>query len=196
MTTSIPKIATALTMVALVAMGGCGASDSKGSTPEATAAATTTAPEPAPTTEPAPTEKPVKEARKASCQLKGSKAKATLEDNADSVVLTFTGEPIASTDTTGFYASIYDADGNGGQIGAKYLDGDPVAYFTAVEGDSAQTNVAGSPEVDGDEIVMTFPKSDGGLGDLEIVSWNASFTLAGQDVGMCPGNYESQPFPG
>lgn len=189
----IKRIGTALATLALCVLGACGSPDDVGATPQTLEAEPTTA-----TTTPTQDAKPTEDAgpRKASCNLKGSNAKATLEDNADSVVLTFTGEPIASTDTTGFYADVYDANGNGGQIGAKFLDGDPIAYFIAVESDMSQTNVSGSPQVNGDEITMTFPKSDGGLGDLQIAKWNAAFSLAGTDVGLCPGDYESQPFPG
>lgn len=187
------RIGTALATLALCIVGACGSSEDVGATPQTLKAESTT-PTDAPTQDATPTE--AAGPRKASCKLKGSNASATLEDNADNVVLTFSGEPVASTDTTGYYADVYDADGNGGQIGAKFLDGDPIAYFTAVESDMSQTNTSGSPRVDGDKITMTFPKSDGGLGDLQIAKWNAAFSLAGTDVGLCPGNYESQPFPG
>lgn len=186
----IERTTSTVAVLAAFTLAGCGSSDSEGSASAPTSAKTTTAtPEPAPTTEPAEF-KP----RKDSCKVKGSQAKATLEDYGDSVVLTFEGEKIASTDTTGFYANVYDTDGNGGQIGSQYLDGDLIAYFTAVETDGGQTNMTGKPEVSGNRIIMTFPKSKGGLGDLEIAKWSAAFTLAGKDVGMCPDDYGSQPF--
>lgn len=196
MSLRIPKIATALTMTALLAIGGCGSSEGDGSAPEATTAATTATPETEATTEAPPTKTPAAEPRTASCELEGSNAKATMEDNADNVVVTFEGEPIAATDTTGYYVTVFDEAGeNGGQIGAQYLDGDLIAYFTAVETDGGQTNLTGKPDVSGDTIVMTFPKSKGGLGDIDIAKWSAAFTLAGTDEGLCPADYSTQPFP-
>jgi predicted small lipoprotein YifL len=182
--------AAALTVLALA---GCGTSGSDDSAAEPTKAVTTTqTPEPVPTTE-GQEFKP----RKASCKVKSSNATATLEDNERAVVLTFDNATIAATDTTGFYATVYDKAGeNGGQIGAKYLDGDLIAYFTAVETEGGQTNMTGKPELSGKRIIMTFPKSKGGLGDIRIAKWSATFTLAGNDVFMCPStDFGAQRFP-
>jgi len=190
----LKTISTAVAVTAILAVAGCGSSGSEGEASKPAKEATTNSPETQPT-KAAPTKEPAKfKPRKDSCKVKGSNATATLRDNADSVVLTFEGEKIAGTDTTGFYANVYDAEGNGGQIGSQYLDGDLIAYFTAVESDSGQTNMTGEPEVSGSRIIMTFPKSKGGLGEMKIAKWSAAFTLAGNDVGMCPGDYGSQPF--
>lgn len=97
----------------------------------------------------------------------GVDAKVTLTENASSLVATFDGRPIAASDTTGFYITVYDEAGeNGGQLGAQYLDGDLISYFIAVE--PTQINLPGEPDVEGDVLTMTFPKDRGGLGGIDI----------------------------
>ncbi|MEH3068857.1 MAG: hypothetical protein PGN15_12760 [Aeromicrobium erythreum] len=174
-------------MTTMVVLGACGSS----SDDDTTSSESTTQSSEAPPT----TEVPTFEPREDSCKVKGSNATATLTDNADNVVLTFKGESIRPTDTTGFYATVFDAAGeNGGQIGAQYMDGDLISYFIAVETDGPQANLQGEPEIRGKTITMTFPKDSGGLGDIEIANWSAAFTVAGEDVGMCPEGYGTQPY--
>lgn len=190
------RVCTALAALAFVTVAGCGTSNDAGQT-DGGLKAESTPPTPDATPKAATTTQPKEvKPRKASCNVEGSQARATLEDNVDNVVLTFDGEKIAATDTTGFYATVYDEAGeHGGQIGAQYLDGKLIAYFTAVETDGGQTNMTGRPEVSGSRIIMTFPKSMGGLGDFAIAKWSAAYTMAGKDIGMCPGDYDTQPFP-
>lgn len=130
----------------------------------------------------------------ASCQLKGADATVTLTENADDLVVTFAGEPIVSSGTTGFSVMVYDEAGEGGQLGAQYDGGNLITYFMAVE--PSQTNLSGEPDVRSDVLTMTFPKDQGGLDDLDIAKWGAAYTLSGVDVGLCPGDYLTQPFPG
>lgn len=136
--------------------------------------------------------------RRASCNLKGKRAKVTLEDAGDALTVTFTGQPITKSGTALYVATVWDEAGEvGRQLGAKYLDGKQIAYFVFDFDTSEQTNLDGSPEVSGKTIDGTFPAS--ALGDLDpgdVASWSAAFNVNGDDVGTCPGGYESLPFPG
>jgi len=125
------------------------------------------------------------------CVLTGSKpARVVLVDVGDALVATFEGQGVAPTDTTGYYVSVYNADGKGGQMGAKYQDGELIAYFVDVPVGSNEY-VDGDPKVSGNSVTLTFPKDTGGLAGLEVAKWNAAYTLAGQDVGSCA----TIPFP-
>jgi len=145
------------------------------------------------------TEPPPAAARTASCNLVGSHpGHVTVEDDGDNLTATFTGTPIAPTDTTGLYVSVYDSSGNnGGQMGAKFLDGEQIAYFVFDSGAANQVNLDGEADVSGSTVVLTFPKDAGMLDGLDLAKWNAAYTLAGNDVGNCPsGGAATLPFPG
>ena len=143
------------------------------------------------------TEQPSAEPQEASCDLKGSHpAHVTLTDDGENLVATFTGQPVADTNTTGYYITVYDkTSNNGGQLGVTYLDGEQISYFVFDEGEAVQENLPGEATVDGDTVTAKFPKSAGALADVEIAKWNAAFTLAGNDVGNCPKGNFLQPFP-
>lgn len=140
------------------------------------------------------------EVREASCDLTGSHtAKVTMVEEADSFKVTWDGQPVASTDTTGYFVTVFDEPGeNGAQLGVNFLDGEPLAYFVSIEDDDPMvTNIDGVAQVDGDKVSAVFPKSAGSLGDIDVAQWNAAFTLAGNDKGQCPkGDEFLQPFPG
>jgi hypothetical protein len=185
-----PSIAPLLLLFGLLI--GCG-SDEPAPVQEAPAASDPTSGTAEPVEE-APSE-PVKSIE-ASCDLSGSKpAHVTLLDDGASLTATFTGQPVAPTGPTGFYISVYDATGTGGQMGAKFMDGEPIDYFINVEDEGPQTTVTGEPDVAGSTIKLTFPKELGGLDGIGIAKWNATYTLDGEDVGMCPPGYETLPFP-
>lgn len=183
------RLCVAVAIAAIVSVGSCGDSseDSVGTEPAPSEKRASSEPTTA-------TEAPVTP-RKDSCKLRGSKATAVLKDDVDEVVLTFKGEPVRSSGTTGFYAMVYDAHGEiGGQVGAKFLDGKPIAYFTALDSSGSQMNLPGEPSVKGSTVRLTFPKAITELGDFDIAKWNAAFTVEGADVGMCPGDFKTQPF--
>lgn len=130
-----------------------------------------------------------------SCKLTGERpGTATLTSDDSNLYVAFEGLPPSPTDTTGYFVSVYDTDGNGGQLGVRYLDGEQMAFFIAI--DMRQTNLRSTASVSGNRVEMAYPKSQGGLGDLEIAKWNASWSLAGTDVGMCPPDYRTQPVTG
>lgn len=143
--------------------------------------------EPEATSVPPADEEPEPDA--AACDLAGSHpAHVTIVDDGDSVTVTWAGQRVASTDTTGFYASVFDANGNGGQMGVKYLDGDQIAYFSDADGTG---NLSGEAVVNGTEVTATFPQPG-----FKIAKWNAAYTLAGSDVGKCPSDGAfTLPFP-
>lgn len=125
----------------------------------------------------------------AQCTLEGSEvAEVTLRATDEFVELTFEGQPVAQTGTTGFYASVFDKSGNvGGQLGMTFLDGAQSGYFFFDSPSAKQTNISGEPNVEGTRIVGTFPLEDlGDLADKGIASWTASHTRDGNDVGNCP----------
>lgn len=146
-----------------------------------------------------PSEQSPAESRVATCTLKGSEsAEVTLEDNGDAFVMKFDGRPIPASGTALYSATLWDAAGeNGVQVGAKYLDGRLIGYFAFDMDETYQTNLDGEPTVTGKTLAGVYPVDS--LGDLdpaEVVRWSAAFSVDGEDVGMCPGGHESQPFPG
>lgn len=176
------RVAAAATMLMLV--GAC----SDGSTPSAepTARSSTSVGPTAVATAPSLDE---------SCKLTGEQpGTATLTSDDSNLYVAFDGLPPSPTGTTGYFVSVYDSDGNGGQLGVRYLDGEQMAFFIAI--DMRQTNLPGTASVSGNRVEMAYPKSQGGLGDLEIAKWNASWSLSGTDVGMCPPDYGTQTVTG
>lgn len=133
------------------------------------------------------------------CNPTGSEnARLVLEDVGDALMVMWEGQPIAPTGTTGYYVTIYDADGNGGQLGVKYLDGKQIAYFVADLG-AGQVNLDGPADRDRNRnsITVRFPKDVGFPWGVDVVKWSAAYTLNGSDVGRCPGAAGGTlPFPG
>jgi hypothetical protein len=133
---------------------------------------------------------------RASCDLKGKHpAHVTLTDDGDSLIATFEGQPVADTDTTGYFVTVFDEAGEtGAQLGMHYLDGELIDYSIFDIGGAFQENLEGNPQVDGDTVTGTFPKSVKPLGDFDVAKWNAAFTLAGRDMGNCPKGMGYLPF--
>jgi hypothetical protein len=136
---------------------------------------------------------------KATCTLKGQrKADVTLEYTNEGFDLTFTGQPVPSSGTALYSATIFDKTGEYGvQLGIKYLDGEQIAYFVFSEDAVEQSNLDGEATVDGDTVSGGFPTEYlGALADASPASWSAAINVEGNDVGLCPGGYDSMPFPG
>jgi hypothetical protein len=136
---------------------------------------------------------------KASCALKGQrKADVTLEYTDEGFDLTFTGQPVPPSGTALYSATIFDKTGEYGvQLGVKYLDGEQIAYFIFSEDMVEQTNLDGEATVNGDSVSGSFPAGSlGSLADAGPASWSAVINIEGNDVGLCPGGYNSMPFPG
>jgi hypothetical protein len=184
---------TPLAAVALLMLTACG-----GTTDDEPDAANedTTAPSSTPAE---PTRESTPETPRATCTLKGKQsAKVTLEDTGDDLVATFDGQPVTDRGTVLYSVTAWDEAGEVGvQLGMKYLDGEQIGYFVFDYVTSEQTNLDGSPEVNGKAVRGTFP--DDALGDLAdagAASWSAAFNVNGNDVGTCPGGIDSLPFPG
>ena len=183
-------------LLAVLLLSGCGGgpvTGQKHTTEPTTAAATPVGERPA-DEEPEPAPAPA-----AACDLSGSHpAYVTLQDENDTldVFVDWSGQSVAPTGTTGFYVNVYDADGNGGQLGVKYLDGKQISYFIADLG-GGQVNLNGRADWDTGSMSAAFPKDRGFLAGREIVKWSAAYALAGSDVGNCPDSAGGTlPFPG
>jgi hypothetical protein len=136
---------------------------------------------------------------KATCTLKGQRrADVTLEYTDEGFDFTFTGQPVPPSGTALYSATIFDKTGEYGvQLGVKYLDGEQIAYFIFSEDTVEQTNLDGEATVDGDTVSGSFPADHlGALADAGPASWSAAINVDGNDVGLCPGGYNSMPFPG
>jgi hypothetical protein len=126
------------------------------------------------------------------CTLTGSRpGQVEVTDDGAYLTATWTGLPVAPTDTTGYYVTVSDAAGDSAQLGVKFLDGEQIGFFIADLGGS-QENIDDEPAVDGDTVAAVFPKDVGFLAGTDIARWSAAYTVAGNDVGNCP----SQSFPG
>jgi hypothetical protein len=136
---------------------------------------------------------------KASCTLKGQrKAEVTLEYTEEGFDLTFTGQPIPPSGTALYSATVFDKTGEyGAQLGVKYLDGEQIAYFIFSEDTGEQINLDGEASINGETVSGSFPADNlGALVDAGPASWSAAINVEGNDVGLCPGGYNSMPFPG
>jgi hypothetical protein len=139
------------------------------------------------------------EAMKAACTLKGQrKADVTLEYTDEGFDFTFTGQPVPPSGTALYSATIFDKTGEYGvQLGVKFLDGEQIGYFVFSEDMVEQTNLDGEATVDSDTVSGSFPADSlGSLADAGPASWSAAINIEGTDVGLCPGGYNSMPFPG
>lgn len=187
-------------LLALLLLSGCGGDPDARSGRYESIATMTATPEPLAEDEsatPPGDEEP--EPNVAGCGLSGLEA-ATVQivDVGDALMVTWEGQPVAARGTTGYYVTVYDADGNGGQLGVKYLDGEQIAYFIADLG-AGQVNLDGQPDQDRVRNALTarFPKNIGFLAGGNVVKWSAAYTHNGSDVGTCPEPPDSTlSFPG
>ena len=124
----------------------------------------------------------------AGCDLTGSHPTYVLVRDENGKIFTdWAGQPLPRTGTAGYYVTVYDAHGNVGQLGVKYLDGKQIGYFIAdLGGGQSQVNVDDQVVWDADSMTAGFPKSMGFLAGGEIVGWSATYTLDGLDVAKCP----------
>lgn len=137
--------------------------------------------------------------KQATCKLKGPEtADVTLQETGDGLVATFEGQPVRPSGSTFYSVTAFDQAGEEGvQLGMKFLDAELIGYFVFDIGLTQQANLDGSPDLTGKTVRGFFPIEElGTLGKVGAASWSASFSLDGTDVGLCPGDYESQPFPG
>lgn len=68
----------------------------------------------------------------AGCVLAGSHpAYVTLLDDNEKMFTTWSGQRAPRTGTAGCNVTVYDAHGNVGQLGVKYLDRKQIGYFIA-----------------------------------------------------------------
>ena len=172
----------------LVAVGiGCGDSE-----PENASENFVSQPEAKPVPQP-------KDNLKATCMLKGKrKADVALEYGDQGFNFSFMGQPVPPSGTALYSVTVFDKTGEYGvQLGVKYLDGKQTAYFIFSFDTNEQVNLDGTAVVEGNAVSGNFPAKDPGqLLDAGPASWSAVFNVEGNDVGECPGDAKSLPFPG
>lgn len=132
-----------------------------------------------------------------SCDLPSERGSAqiTLEETADTFVATFTGHPIGTSGTTGYFITIFDRSGNNGaQLGILFKDGVLQANYVVGIPWITKTNLKGKPRVVGDKVVGTFPKDAENLRDFTATKWQGDLSRNGSHVGRCPADGHYQPF--
>ncbi len=134
---------------------------------------------------------------KATCTLKGRPVEVTMESNPGGLMLSFVGQPVPAQGEILYSALVYDEGGEtGGQLGMKFLDGEQIGYYVFGSEAAEQANLDGEVDVSGNRVTGSFPVDDlGPLGQTGVGMWSASLSINGEDVGMCPGGYGTQPFP-
>jgi hypothetical protein len=176
--------------MALLISAGCGGSSGPASDRDETLTASASPDRPIADESSMPPSGEEPEPDGAGCLLVGSHAgEVQIVDVGNALMVTWHGLPVAATGTTGYYVTVYDAVGNAGQLGVKYLDGKQIAYFSGDLGSGQnQANLEGRADRDQDRssLVARFPKDVGFIAGGGAVKWSAAYTLNGTAVGTCP----------
>jgi hypothetical protein len=117
----------------------------------------------------------------------GEVRRVVLEHQGDALKVTFKlADSFPETGTFTVLLSVTNTDGSASrQLGAKWLDGELIAYFVFDSAEAQQQNLDGQPVVDGKVVTALFPWD--AVSDLGAVwNWSATTTVEGEDADYCP----------